>query len=140
MKGLFLISAILLTCFVANAQFGYKDKLESKDGIEIGYKIVHTKHFDKESPAQLRLKLKNTNEYPVNLKFEIEYTTGMTKRYSSGGVEICFPSKTARTGKMHGLVFELNTTDVQIFSTDNAEWEFSIFDVVQIEECKQSSK
>ncbi len=140
MRAILLISAFLLTTSVMNAQFGYKNKMEASNGIEISYKVVHEKYFDKESPAQIRLKLKNTNEYPVNLKFEIEYSTDLTKKYKSGDVEICIPAKTARTGKMNGLVFELNTSDTGIFSSDNAEWEFIRFDVEQIEDCKLITK
>jgi hypothetical protein len=136
MKSSLLILGLSILSFVANAQFGYKDTLPVNSGIEISYKVVNSKLFDKNSPAQIRLKLKNTNEYAVNVKFEIEYSVDLTKSYSSGGLEICIPVKTARTGKMSGLVFELNTTDKEIFEAENAEWEFLRFDVEQIENCE----
>lgn len=136
MKNLYLFIFSILISSALSAQFGYKNKLEQINGIEISYKVVNEKLFDKESPAQIRLKLKNTNEYPVNVKFKIEYSIGFTTSYNSGGVEICIPSKTARTGKMNGLVFELKTNDKNIFLSEDADWEFEKFEVEQIEDCK----
>jgi hypothetical protein len=36
---------------------------------------------------------------------------------------------------MHGLVFETNSNDLNIFSTDEAEWHFIKFDVAPIDDC-----
>jgi len=125
-----LISTISICSF---AQFGYKNKLESVNGIEISYKIVHEKYFDKESPVQLRLKLKNTNNFNVNVNFEIQYQLDFTKKLNSGEVIIEIPRKSAKTGKMHELVFEINSNDPNIFKSEDAEWEFINFDVEEIE-------
>lgn len=131
---LFVIS--LVVCSTVFAQFGYKHKLEPVNGVEISYKIVHAKHFDKESPAQLRIKLKNTNSYDVSIKLSIEYSTDFTKKYSSGGVETCIAAGSSKAGTISGLAFELNTNDIKIFDSENAEWEFSLFNVEQIDDCK----
>ncbi len=135
MKHILFLAIFTAICTSIFAQFGYKNKLETIDGIEKSYKVVHEKFFDKDSPAQLRLKLKNTNEYDVNINFEIEYSVGLTKRYKSEHVEICIPNKLARTGKMHGLVFEIKSNDIKVFESDDADWNFIIFEVEQSEDC-----
>lgn len=134
-----LLVSILLFTIISSAsfaQFGYKNKLEPVNGVQISYKIVHEKFSDKSSPAQIRIKLKNTNDFDVNIKFGIEYTIGLTKRYNSGSVETCIPQKSTQAGKISGLVFELKTHDVEIFKSENAEWEFTHFEVEQVDDCK----
>lgn len=132
---LFISIICFFICSVAYSQAFYKNEIKSKDGIEIKYKINHTKMFDKNSPVKLSLKLKNTNNYDVNLGFEIEYSTGFTTRYKSGNVDICIPGRMTRKGKANGLAFELNTNDKDIFSSDDTEWEFTKFDIKQTEKC-----
>jgi len=136
MKLTILLISFIIASLTLSAQFGYKHQLETNNGVNINYKIVHSKHFDKSSPAQIRLKFENINEYPVNVVFEIEYSTDMTKRYGSGKIEVCIPANSAKFGTVHGLAFELNTNDIEIFNGDNAEWEFVSFVVTQTEDCK----
>lgn len=133
MKYVIAIFSLLIISITALAQFGYKNSLETIEGVEIKYKVVHEKFFDKESPVQLRLKLKNTNDYLINLNFEIEYQSDFTKKYQSGEISLEIPRKSAKTGKMHGLVFEINSTDKNVFNSDDAEWIFTNFEVKKIE-------
>lgn len=133
MKKVILILVTFCITLSGFAQFGYKNKLKSVEGVEISYKIVHEKFFDKESPVQLRLKLKNTNDQDVNISFEIQYQFDLTKKYNSGKIEIDIPRKSAKTGKMHALAFEINSTDNKVFDAENAEWEFLEFEVKQSE-------
>ncbi|MDD4149590.1 MAG: hypothetical protein PHE33_06135 [Bacteroidales bacterium] len=134
MKKYFLVLILIITSFAVQAQFGYKNSLEAIDGVEIKYKVVNEKMFDKSSPAQLRLKLKNTNDYDIKLNFEVEYQIDFTKKYQSGNIEIDIPRKSAKTGKMHGLVFEIKSNNKNIFKSDDAEWIFTTFEVEKIEE------
>ncbi len=133
MRKLIFICLVLGLPVISFAQFDYKNKIEPIDGVEIRYKIAHQNAFDKESPVQIRFKFKNTNDYDVKINFELEYQFDLIKRYNSGEIEIEIPRKTAKTGKMHGLVFEINTNDPNIFEKENAEWEFIKFDVQKIE-------
>jgi len=127
-RTLIFITGLIISMSVFS-QFGYKYKLDPIDGVEISYKIVHEKLFDKESPVQLRFKFKNTNEDDVKILFEIEYQFDLTKRYNSGEIEIDIPRKSAKTGKIHGLVFEIESNDTKVFESENANWEFIIFEV-----------
>ena len=64
----FIISAVFIFVGISGfSQFGYKNQLDAVTGIEIKYKLVHAKTFDKESPVELRLKLKNTNDFNANV-------------------------------------------------------------------------
>jgi hypothetical protein len=121
----------------SNGQLFYKNKLEPRDGIEIKYKVRHVKMFDKNSPVMLCLKLTNTNDSDVNLKFEVEYSTGFTTKYKSGEVDICIPKNMTRRGKARGLAFELNSTDKNILASEDIEWEFTTLKIDKIEKCEK---
>ncbi len=136
LKYLFAFLIFILNYSNSFAQFNYNNKLETNNGIEISYKVVHANFFDKESPAQLRIKFKNTNQFFAIIKFQIEYSTGMQNRYKSENLEICIPSKGTKAGKPSGLVFELKTNDINIFNSQEAEWEFTQFEVKEIDNCK----
>ncbi|MDR2010505.1 MAG: hypothetical protein LBQ22_08480 [Bacteroidales bacterium] len=128
-----LIILILLSFNGVFAQIGYKYQLSSQDGIDVKYKIVQSK---KESPVQLCLRLKNNNEYDVNLKLNLEYSTGFTTKYQSGELEVCIPKKYVKKGKSSGLAFELNSSDKELFSSGKADLELIKFEIEQIETCR----
>ncbi len=127
-KFLFFLTSLILA-ISSFGQFGYKYKLEPVNGVEISYKIVHANFFDKSSPVQLRLKLKNTTDFDVNISFKIEYQFDLTKTFQSENLLIEIPRKSAKTGKFHGLIFEIDSDDPKVFDSDNADWEFIEFKV-----------
>lgn len=134
-RKIFLISIITLFCNVVFAQYVYKNELPTVNGIEIKYKVIHSKLFDKTSPVQLRIKLKNTNDFDASINLQVEYSTGFTQKFRSENFDICIPKNSVRKGKVNGLVFELNSSDKDIFLSEDTEWEFVKFEVEQVDVC-----
>ncbi len=136
-KKIFLIIVFFAISHFTFAQLLYKNELKTVEGVEIKYRFANTNFFDKSSPQSLRLKLKNTNDYDVSVRFEIVYILELTNKYSSGSILVCIPKKSAKTGKMHGLYFEVLVDKIEDFDKEENWWEFETFEVEKIESCKE---
>lgn len=141
MKRVFLISILIASTTAFFAQRGFVSYIEpSFKNIDIRYKITNHNFFDKSSPAIIVLKLKNNNEFDVNVDIQIEYQFGIKSRYKSEKVTVCIPARRIIGGRMHGLSFELKTSDTKIFDNEENEWFFSVFEVEQIDKCTVNRK
>ncbi len=136
MKKTFLIICFAFIASIGYAQLFYKNQLETIEGVEIKYRFAKPSFFNKDQPLSLRFKLKNTNDHHVTVSFEVVYYLNIIEKFESGLVEICIPRKTARTGRMHGLSFEMDIEGPEIFEEDGNNWELESFDVKKIEDCK----
>lgn len=126
------ISGISLESY---SQLFYKNELPSEDGVEINYRFAKEKFLKKDSPQTIRFKLKNTNDYDVNVKLELIYHLNIIDRYESGLVEICIPSNRSRKGR-HGLMFEVLVDNPEDFENDENFWELETFEVEEVPECE----
>ena len=135
-----LLVLLIATSIVATAfgQGGYNDQLDPIDGVNISYKIIHDVASDETTPAELRLKFKNTNDYAVNISFQIGYSEGMTSSSESEVIVICIPKMASRMGKIHGLNFSVSQEFAKYMTTDKDNWEFISFDVEEIDKCENS--
>ena len=124
-----LLLSIMLISVSAFAQFGYKHKLDPNSGLEIKYKYAHEKIFNKNSPLNLRIKIKNTNNYDVNLSFIVIYEKGIATQFESELISIDIKSGRARTGKWHGLNFETGYNSEEKLKSDEFTWHFDTFEV-----------
>ncbi|HOK37764.1 MAG TPA: hypothetical protein P5538_02420 [Bacteroidales bacterium] len=141
MKRFFLISILLWYTIAIFAQRGFVSYIEpSFKNIDVKYKITNQNFFDKSSPVVIILKLKNNNEFDVQVDIQIEYQFGIKSRYKSEKVSVCIPAGRIVGGRMHGLSFELKTSDTKIFNNEENEWFFSVFDVEQIDKCTVNRK
>lgn len=138
-KIIILILSLLSTAYLFT-QNKFITLAETTNNIEVSYKISHLNFFDKNSPAVMIFKLKNNNSFDVQVSLQIEYHIGISKKYKSEIVNVCIPSGRIIGGRMHGLMFELKTTDLNIFDSEENEWFFSIFKVEQIEKCYVNKK
>jgi hypothetical protein len=136
MKKLFLIICLSFIASLTYSQIFYKNQLETIEGVEIKYRFAKPSFFNKDNPLSLRFKLKNTNDHHVTVSFEVVYYLNIVDKFESGLIEICIPRKSARTGRMHGLSFEMNINNPDIFEEDGNNWELETFDVKKIEDCK----
>lgn len=141
MKKIFFLSFITLI-FAGSlmAQWGYRSEYKSIDGVVIMYKYAHEKHFDKSSPLNLRLKIKNNNDYPVEVSFRIIMERGFTNIKKSEQVDICIPKRMARTGKLHGLNFETGVDDIQLFEKNEIEWYMEPLVIEKTDKCIKIEK
>jgi len=136
MKNLLLF--IILTGFATalySQDSGYTDMKEAIDGVEISYKIVHEVASDVTSPAELRLKFKNTNDYAVNITFQLGYSSGMAQDTEGEVMSICINKNANKMGKIDGLNFEFPEEHARYLEIHKAKWNFLTFEVEEVEKC-----
>lgn len=136
MKKVFLILlSIIIFSFIGNkafAQFGYKNVHDTIDGVAISYKWSHSKCLNKSSPLQLRLKIKNTNDYDVKINFELAYLLDHIVKFKSGEQETVIKSGRARSGKLNGFYFQTDKLSNEEIESEKFEWDFLKFEVNKI--------
>ncbi len=127
-----IIVFIVLAFFssTANAQFGYKNEYETIDSVEISYKWAQSKWWKKSAPKQLRFKMKNTNDYKVNVKFELVYLLNHVVKFQSGELEAEIKSGKALSGKLNGFYFESPNIPNKELESKYFDWEFLFFEVI----------
>ncbi len=141
MKRVFIISILIGFTTAIFPQKGFVSYLEpSFKNIDVRYKITNLNFFNKNSPAVIILKLKNNNKFDVQVDIQIEYHFGIKSRYKSEKVSVCIPAGRIVGGRMHGLSFELKTSDTKIFENEENEWFFSVFEVEKIDKCTVNRK
>jgi hypothetical protein len=127
---LILIFVFCLFSSAANAQFGYKNDYETIEGVEISYKWAQSKWWKKSSPKQLRFKMENTNEYKVQVKFELVYLLDHVVKFQSGTLEAEIKAGKALSGKLNGFYFESPDVPNKQLESEKFEWEFLFFEVI----------
>ncbi|MFO7789093.1 MAG: hypothetical protein ACQES1_07090 [Bacteroidota bacterium] len=132
--GLLIICCGLFFSTQAFAQFGYKNVYDTIDGVAVSYKWSHSKWWTKSSPLQLRFKMKNTNDYPVKISFELVYMLDHVVKFKSGEQEKELNPGRTISGKLNGFYFEsANLTNKEIKS-EEFSWDFMHFDVINTDQ------
>ncbi len=92
-KLLLTIVAVFISislCFSAKFK-----SIQSNEGVEFSYKWKNSKFFDKTSPLVLVVKVKNSNNYAVEVTYTVDYFwQGITKASSDEKV-VCVKQKKA---------------------------------------------
>lgn len=124
----------VFTSLFVQAQTKYELK-STVEGVEFYYKWSRSKFFKKSSPPQLRVKIRNSNDFPVQYTFGLDlFDKGKTK----GEVlpeTFAIGAKATKAGKTNGHYYEFEVTWEEIKSPD-FEVEFtdlSVEPVVQLE-------
>jgi hypothetical protein len=105
------------------------------DGVEIQYRWANETR-DKNSPLELRLKIKNNNSYPVQVSYDIEFYMGPMLEESSELTELCINPKLARTGRINGMFYRsTKLTNEQIESKDFS-WEINDLTIEKVDSCR----
>lgn len=134
-KYFIFVFSLALICISAKAQFGYKENYKTTEGIHINYKWTHSKFLNKQSPLQLRLKIKNTNDYDVDMSFQVAYLIRHIVQFTSPEIEICIPAGRARTGKWHGLYFQAEEVSNDTIRSDVFDWELLELEISKTDAC-----
>jgi hypothetical protein len=82
----------------------------------------------------LRLKLKNTTNETLLVKFNVAYETGIKDKKESEVIILEIEAGRAKTGKIHGLNFETGSNDIDFLKSDDFQWYFNIFEVSKLPE------
>jgi hypothetical protein len=130
-----LILAFSAGIHEADAQRGYIDH-STVEGVEIQYRWANSKFFDKSSPLELRLKIKNTNSYPVNVIYDIEFYMGAILKETSEETELCINPKLAKTGRINGMFYRSNSLRNSDIESDEFSWEITNLEIERTESCR----
>jgi len=131
---------IVLAFFITNFSFAQilknKENPIKTEGLEICYKWKPSKFFNKKSPLQLNVKVKNTNNYCVKISLKVSYFKSGILQEESDTVTNCInPLKTAGGGKK-GLNFSAgNFTNDEIRSEDFS-FEIIPLEIIKMRSCK----
>lgn len=119
----------------ALAQRRYVDH-STVDGISIQYRWANSKWLDKNSRLELRLKIKNNNDYPVEVSYEIDFLMGPMVKESSDVTNICISPKLARTGRLNGMYYQSSRLNNKDIESDEFSWEIRDLEIEQVESCR----
>lgn len=141
MNKLLPIALLALTFFVTgtfnegHAQRRYVDH-STVDGVDIQYRWARSKWLDKSSQLELRLKLKNNNDYPVEISYVIEFYMGPMLEETSDVTELCINPKLAKTGRINGMYYRSSSLSNQQLESDEFSWEIRDLEIEKVESCR----
>ena len=117
------------------AQRRYVDHT-TKDGVTFQYRWVNSKWLDKNSPLELRLKIKNDNDYPVSVSYGVEFYMGPVMEESSEITELCINRKLAKTGRLNGMYYQSAKLNNEQLQSKDFYWEISDLEIEKVESCR----
>jgi hypothetical protein len=127
--------AFISTIQETSAQRRYVDH-STVEGVEIQYRWANSSFFDKSSPLELRLKIKNTNDYPVTITYDLEFYMGPVLEETSDETELCINPKLAKTGRINGMFYRSQTLSNQQLESDQFSWEITNLEITRVESCR----
>jgi hypothetical protein len=141
MKKIFFIAAMLLFgAFTLEtfAQSNPYQEFKTVDGVVIDYKWSHTKLFNKNSPLELRLRIRNTNEHAVSVVFSVDFFYKLRLTESSEDVELCILPGKWKTGRTNGVYFQPDQLTNKQIRSEDFHWDTSDMTVEVIETCEDT--
>lgn len=109
-----------------NAQNKF-EKTTEKEGVIFSYKWRPSELFKKDSPLALIVKMENQNDYPVKVKFYVNYHWGMDLKATSNQQEITIKPKKTFTHNVKKKGFDNFT-----FSNEDLKDDDFSFELVKI--------
>ena len=119
----------------ASGQRRYVDH-STVEGVAIQYRWAHSKWLDRSSPLELRLKIKNNNDYPVQVTYDIEFYMGPVLEETSDDTELCINPKLAKTGRINGMYYQSQTLTNEELESDEFSWEITNLEIERVESCR----
>lgn len=105
------------------------------EGIQVEHKWKHSKCFNKKSPMQLNVLLKNTNDYAVKVGVVVSYyTSGLLKEQSDTVYNCILPKKIAK-GSKKKLNFSLGGFSNEDLNKPEFSYEIKLAEVVKMRGC-----
>ncbi len=141
MKLFFGISFFLLLFVMpgfvneAEAQRRYVDH-SVEEGVSIQYRWAHSKWWNKNSPLELRLKIKNNNDYPVKVSYMIEFYMGPMLEESSNLSKLCINPKLAKTGRLNGMYYRSSRLSNKQLESEEFSWIIEDMEIEEVKSCR----
>ncbi|MDD3876182.1 MAG: hypothetical protein PHT69_06145 [Bacteroidales bacterium] len=121
---------ILIALLLSLNMFGQRSftVFSNSDEVEASYRWKRSRFFNKDSPLQLVLQIKNKTSEAIHVKFTLTFFWQSILNAESETVELCIKPRKTKKGAMAGLVFEPGEfTNEQLKSSD---FTFDITDLV----------
>ena len=141
MKRLLTITVFTLIFIISGSYqeaFGQSRYVDhsTEEGVSIQYRWANSKWLDKSSPLELRLKIKNNNDYPVEINYAIDFYMGPVHEESSDVTELCINPKLAKTGRINGMYYQSSRLSNQQLESDAFIWEIRDLEIDRVESCR----
>ena len=141
MKRSFTITVLAVLFIIAgtsreaSGQRRYVDH-STVEGVSIQYRWAHSNWLDRSSPLELRLKIKNNNDYPIEISYVIDFYMGPVHEESSDVTELCINPKLAKTGRINGMYYQSSRLSNQQLESDAFIWEIRDLEIDRVESCR----
>jgi hypothetical protein len=106
-----------------------------QDGVSIQYRWANSTR-DKDSPLELRLKIKNNNSYPVTVSYDVEFYMGPIMEESSELTELCINPRLAKTGRLNGMYYQSTKLSNEQIESKDFTWEINDLTIERVESCR----
>jgi len=141
MKRLLTITVFTLLFIISGSYqeaFGQRQYVDhsTEEGVSIQYRWANSKWLDRSSPLELRLKIKNNNDYPVEISYVIDFYMGPVHEESSDVTELCINPKLAKTGRLNGMYYQSSRLSNQQLESDAFIWEIRDLEIERVESCR----
>ncbi len=133
--GFILLLIILGTGNDAHGQRRYVDH-STVEGVEIQYRWTNSRWLNSSSPLELRLKIKNTNDYPIEISYVIDFYMGPLLEESSDLTTLCINPRLAKTGRLNGVYYRSSRLSNEQLESDEFEWEIRDLEIERVESCR----
>ncbi len=133
-----LLTAVYLSFgFVCFKKIDFKEH-STTEGVKLFYNWSEVKgKKDKPSKGlQLLLMLENTNDYPVNVNFEVALHLDHVVKSKTGTIKKCIKPKKKVKGKTKGLAFIIEDITMEDVSKGKVELQFTEIEVKKTSKCK----
>lgn len=139
MKTIFVFSIFIILSLTSCTGQGFLSQRfidhSTVDGVDIQYRWANETR-DKDSPLELRLKIKNNNSYPVQVSYEIEFYMGPMMEESSEPTELCINPKLARTGRINGMYYRSTKLSNEQMESEDFIWEINDLKIEKVDSCR----
>ncbi len=132
---LFVLGIFFFASNVNDAQAQRYQEFKTEDGVEFSYRWSRSSFFDRSSPLELRLKVQNTNDYPVEVSFQVDFYMGPVVKESSQTTELCIRPKLAKTGRLNGVYYRSSVLSNEEIESDDFEWLIEDLEIKKVEGC-----
>ncbi len=130
-----LFMLFIFTVNIDSARAQFYDEFKTEEGVEFSYRWTRSNFFDRSSPLELRLKVKNTNDYPVEVSFQVDFYMGPVVKESSHTTKLCIRRKLAKTGRLNGVYYRSSVLSNEEIESDEFEWMLEELEIKRVEDC-----
>ncbi|NVN95782.1 MAG: hypothetical protein HXX18_10920 [Bacteroidetes bacterium] len=137
-KTTLVIVLILASFCVYSQQKEVKNDMLSLNGVEFWHKWKPSKCFNKKSPLQLNVKVKNTNAYCVKVELQVNYYQSGIIKEQSDTVSLCLNPNQSKQGSKNGLNFSAGSFTNAEINNPAFTYEVNPIKIIKMRSCQEN--